>query len=173
MEKERVKHCPYCGEEILAVAQKCKHCGKWLKIEKQPCPVCLNEVDISDEVCPYCKTTLLHLSTSGGKLAVAMQQNGKTVPVFLFHQVNTVGTASFVLSIISLLISLFTYIAFLVECIAIWCSIAGLQKQPKGLAIAGICLSCLSIIITIASIVAIGEGYFHMEDLCDIVARAF
>ena len=24
------KNCPYCGEEIMAVAKKCKHCGKWL-----------------------------------------------------------------------------------------------------------------------------------------------
>lgn len=29
MEKE-TKRCPYCGEIILAVAQKCKHCGEWL-----------------------------------------------------------------------------------------------------------------------------------------------
>lgn len=28
------KKCPYCGEEILAVAKKCKHCGTWL--EKDP-----------------------------------------------------------------------------------------------------------------------------------------
>jgi len=27
---EEVKNCPYCGEEVLAVAKKCKHCGEWL-----------------------------------------------------------------------------------------------------------------------------------------------
>jgi len=24
------KRCPYCGEEILAIAKKCKHCGEFL-----------------------------------------------------------------------------------------------------------------------------------------------
>jgi hypothetical protein len=30
------KRCPYCGEEIMAVAKKCKHCNSWLEEHAQP-----------------------------------------------------------------------------------------------------------------------------------------
>ena len=29
--EEKHKRCPYCGEEILAVAKKCRYCGEWLE----------------------------------------------------------------------------------------------------------------------------------------------
>ena len=47
--EDATKRCPYCGEEILAVAKKCKHCGEWLDENAQvsipqptsvPEPVC-------------------------------------------------------------------------------------------------------------------------------------
>ena len=33
---EQTTKCPYCGEEILAVAKKCKHCGEWLDKDVEP-----------------------------------------------------------------------------------------------------------------------------------------
>ncbi len=54
------KRCPYCGEEILAVAKKCKHCGEWLEEKKEepkkqvPCEVCGEMIDEDALECPYC-----------------------------------------------------------------------------------------------------------------------
>ena len=30
---EEMKNCPYCAEQILALAKKCKHCGEYLDME--------------------------------------------------------------------------------------------------------------------------------------------
>ncbi len=40
--------CPYCGEEILAVAKKCKHCGEWLDEEEIEGEVVETEEEESD-----------------------------------------------------------------------------------------------------------------------------
>ena len=61
MNKE-TKNCPYCGEEILAIAKKCKHCGEWL--DQQPakefisCPACGEQVEKGTVICPHCQEPL-------------------------------------------------------------------------------------------------------------------
>lgn len=62
MADEETKLCPYCGEEILAVAKKCKHCGEFLKEENEPeylsetkqCPFCGEEIQYSAIKCKHC-----------------------------------------------------------------------------------------------------------------------
>ena len=64
METKETKNCPYCGEEILAVAKKCKHCGEWLHEPPKPkqmvpCPICGEEVEEGTEVCPHCNESIV------------------------------------------------------------------------------------------------------------------
>lgn len=65
-QQRQTKRCPFCGEEILAVAKKCKHCHEFLP-EKEPqpenisdtpqtksCPYCGGEVPINASKCKFC-----------------------------------------------------------------------------------------------------------------------
>ena len=73
------KRCPYCGEEILAVAKKCKHCGEWLnEVLKEyiRCSVCGEKVEKGLEKCPCCHENLFASS-------VALDIEEKTKPCLI------------------------------------------------------------------------------------------
>ena len=80
--EEAKKRCPYCGEEILAVAKKCKHCGEWLpEVETEvshrevPCPICGESINKNLEICPHC-----HERTTHPEKAKSPEQSAKTHP---------------------------------------------------------------------------------------------
>ncbi len=77
---EEMKKCPFCDEEILAVAKKCKHCGEWLdgqnhdtqaqqKPQTKTCPFCAEEIPADATVCPCCDEALNNDSTTADSSA--------------------------------------------------------------------------------------------------------
>ena len=77
------KKCPYCGEEILAVARKCKHCGEWLdRKEQKPCPVCGELTDSDASVCPHCKEPIATIPDNRPINSDAEEKQHQTVPLY-------------------------------------------------------------------------------------------
>ena len=80
--EEAKKRCPYCGEEILAVAKKCKHCGEWLpeagtevSHREVPCPICGESINKNLEICPHC-----HERTVLSEKAKSPEKSARTHP---------------------------------------------------------------------------------------------
>lgn len=63
---------------------------------------------------------------------------------------NGIGTAGFVLSIIAIFLGWIPFLGWLIWLLGLILSFAGMFKNPKGLAIAGLIISFIGIILLIA-----------------------
>jgi predicted nucleic acid-binding Zn ribbon protein len=99
------KNCPFCGEEILATAQKCKHCSEWLDktstvAQKRimPCPICGEDIEEDLEICPQCKEPIRNKQEKLSKVSDLKQKSGMKVTKIM----SIIGLAWFGLLLIAL-----------------------------------------------------------------------
>lgn len=126
------KRCPYCGEEISINAKKCIHCKEWLVKPQQNTPV-----------------RPLYNSEPRQNQSIYVNTQG--------NRSNGVGTAGFVIALLSLLFCWVPGFNGVVWFIGLILSFCGLFKSPRGLAIAGFLISIIDLIVLIVVIGAIAS----------------
>lgn len=71
---------------------------------------------------------------------------------------NGIGTAGFVVAIVALLLSWVPVLGWILWILGLIFSFAGVFRQPKGLSIAGLVISCLALIVLIVVVGAIAAA---------------
>lgn len=122
-----MKHCSKCGAEMPDFAKFCGECGNPFEeeqvVKKEP------------------QTTVYQQPM--------WQQQSQQQPttVIIQSQTNGLGTAGFVVSLIGLFTFYIPVFGWIIMMTGLFLSSYGRKREPKGLAIAGNIISCITVIL--------------------------
>lgn len=170
--EEQTKKCPFCGQEINALAIKCRFCGKWL------------DSNARNEGPEFASNPKLHqdepqqqytqqgpqqqYSQQGPQQQYTQQgpqqqytQQAPPPPQYAGVQPpyqniyveqptsssNGLGTAGFVLALIGLVLGWVPILGWVLWFLGLLFSFIGIFKKPRGLAVAGLVISLIGIVL--------------------------
>ncbi len=111
------------------------------------CPACGTEISRQTPTCPKC----------GHPIYQAPNPNQTVIVQQSTRQSNGMGTAGFVLALISLFFSWLPGVGWTIWFLGCLLSFIGMFKSPRGLAITGFLISIIDLIILVAAVGAIAS----------------